>query len=296
MENASLVLGQLGPWTQLNRRHVQLLPFLQTADLGRAAIDAIEEENARPRLAKYGGEGFLLNLKLLAHSEGALESIGTLRLWIDPEFLLSFQGRELPVLDQLRQGLDRDLPMAQLLWSLLKRIAEDWSELVEKWDEECDTLEEQLLRRSSTKAYNSLLRLRSQVLSLRRHLLAQKSALRRLSETCPHWLSTVRYEFQENASMYERLVAELDHLRERAHLLQEERENRQNDRQNRQLYMLTLLSAIFLPLTFATGLLGVNVQGIPFAEKPWAFGGFCLSLLLIFLGQVAYLRWRKWWS
>jgi zinc transporter len=52
------------------------------------------------------------------------------------------------------------------------------------------------------------------------------------------------------------------------------------------LYVLTLISAIFLPLSFVTGLLGVNVGGVPLRETSWAFWILC-----IFLIGLAFAQW-----
>jgi len=60
-------------------------------------------------------------------------------------------------------------------------------------------------------------------------------------------------------------------LAERARLLQEEVASRLAEESNRQLYVLSILSALFLPPTFLTGLCGMNVRGLPFADDPRGF-------------------------
>ncbi|WP_039892839.1 CorA family divalent cation transporter [Methylobacterium mesophilicum] len=60
-------------------------------------------------------------------------------------------------------------------------------------------------------------------------------------------------------------------LAERARLLQEELAARVAEESNRQLYVLSILSALFLPPTFITGLFGMNVKGLPFADDPCGF-------------------------
>ena len=51
---------------------------------------------------------------------------------------------------------------------------------------------------------------------------------------------------------------------------------------NQNTYLFSVIAAIFLPTSFLTGLLGVNVGGIPGTESPIAFGLFCAGLVLIF--------------
>jgi len=60
------------------------------------------------------------------------------------------------------------------------------------------------------------------------------------------------------------------------------------------MYILSIVAAIFLPLSFVTGLLGVNVGGIPGAENPYGF--WEVNLLLLVVGAViwAIFRWRGW--
>ena len=69
-------------------------------------------------------------------------------------------------------------------------------------------------------------------------------------------------------------------------VLQDELRARAVARSDRTNYLLTIIAAIFLPLGFVTGLLGINVGGIPGADAPH---GFWLACLLI--GGVATFQW-----
>ena len=60
------------------------------------------------------------------------------------------------------------------------------------------------------------------------------------------------------------------------------------------MLLLSIIAAIFLPLGFVTGLLGVNVAGIPGAAYPYAFGIVCLVLLGTGAGLFWYFKKIKW--
>ena len=60
------------------------------------------------------------------------------------------------------------------------------------------------------------------------------------------------------------------------------------------MYVLSIISAIFLPLGFLTGLLGVNVGGIPGAENSFSFSIFTISLVFIVAIQLYIFRKKKW--
>jgi zinc transporter len=63
---------------------------------------------------------------------------------------------------------------------------------------------------------------------------------------------------------------------------------------NTRMYVLSVVAAIFLPLGFLTGLLGINVGGIPGAEYPWAFLLFILFLVGIVAVQMLWFKHKKW--
>jgi len=58
--------------------------------------------------------------------------------------------------------------------------------------------------------------------------------------------------------------------------------------------ILTVVAGIFLPLGFVTGLLGINVGGVPLAQDPWGFAWVLGVLVVITAGEVLYFRWRRW--
>ena len=91
-----------------------------------------------------------------------------------------------------------------------------------------------------------------------------------------------------------RHLEDLDAIRERAAVTQEELQSRLAEQQNIRMYVLSIVAAIFLPLGFLTGLLGINVGGIPGSDNPSAFVIFVLILASLLALQVLYFRKKKW--
>jgi zinc transporter len=60
------------------------------------------------------------------------------------------------------------------------------------------------------------------------------------------------------------------------------------------MYVLSIVAAIFLPLGFLTGLLGINVGGMPGSDNPQAFWIFSALLLIAVVMQLLVFRWKKW--
>jgi len=63
---------------------------------------------------------------------------------------------------------------------------------------------------------------------------------------------------------------------------------------NRRSYLLSLIAVLFLPLTFLTGLLGINVAGIPGAEHKDAFWIFTGGLVVFACLQILWFKTKKW--
>ena len=68
----------------------------------------------------------------------------------------------------------------------------------------------------------------------------------------------------------------------------------QNEAINDRMYLLAIISALFLPLGFLTGLFGINVGGLPGVEDPNAFWWFCSGVAVIALGVGVWMRKRRW--
>ncbi|HEV7258267.1 MAG TPA: CorA family divalent cation transporter [Bosea sp. (in: a-proteobacteria)] len=81
-------------------------------------------------------------------------------------------------------------------------------------------------------------------------------------------------------------------VQDRARLLQDEMAARNASQTNRQLYALSLLTALFLPATFITGLFGINVKGLPWVEADLGAGFVALACLGAALLTLLLLRRR----
>jgi len=83
-------------------------------------------------------------------------------------------------------------------------------------------------------------------------------------------------------------------VRERAALLHEQLTDLRTEQLDQRSLLISMVAFIFLPLTFVTGLLGMNVEGIPFAREPWAFWGVVGFCVLIGLGVFAWFVSERW--
>ncbi len=137
--------------------------------------------------------------------------------------------------------------------------------------------------------------LRRQIIELRRYLAPQREALGHLQTSKIAWIQDVdRLRLREVADRLIRYVEELDSVRDSSIVLHEELASRLSEQLNKRMYALSLVATIFMPLSFLTGLLGVNLGGIPGAGSRWGFPVFVGLILGTFVLQMLYLKKMKW--
>ena len=125
-----------------------------------------------------------------------------------------------------------------------------------------------------------LSRNRRQAISLRRFLAPLREVLTRLyTDRTPLFDDMSRSHLREIADRLTRYIEELDSARDRAAITQEELAGRLADEMNKNMYVLSIVAGIFLPLGLLTGLLGINVGGIPGTQSNWAFAIVCIILV-----------------
>jgi len=83
-------------------------------------------------------------------------------------------------------------------------------------------------------------------------------------------------------------------VRERAALAQEELQGLVSEQINERMYVLSLVAAIFLPLGFFTGLMGINVGGMPGVESSDAFWVVVALCVVVMLVLAVVFRYKKW--
>jgi zinc transporter len=119
--------------------------------------------------------------------------------------------------------------------------------------------------------------------------------MNRLYSETVDWLSDEeRMRLRETGDRTTRYVEDLDAIRERAAVTQEELNHRMAEQMNKTMYILSIVTGIFLPLGLLTGLFGINIGGMPGVGNHWAFAIFCAVLAVIACGLIWFFKRKKW--
>lgn len=248
------------------------------------ALLALKAHETRPRGAQFG-EGALVNLRGLGAPEAADgDPLISLRLWAERGLVVTLSYRALGVFDRLveRMLAGEFADPGDLIAATAIEITDALDPEIADLGDALDGIESQVLDEGRTEQRRRVAELRAVAISYRRFLSPQRQAIDRLITMAVQWLEPDdRLHLQEAADRCARMVEELEAVRERAALVHEALTDLRAEHMNRQALVLAVVALIFLPLTFVTGLLGMNVEGIPYAHRPWAFWsvvGFCFAV------------------
>jgi len=269
-----------------------------TLGLKPAVIETLNADETRPRSLTLS-DGLLTVLRGVNTNPGAdPEDMVSIRLWIERDRIVSTRRRRLLSVQDLREQLEQGLgpkTSGEFLAELIGRLADRIGIFVDTIEDSLSSIEEAESEEAAQNRRRSLALVRRQIASVRRFVAPQRDALDRLYRNPGNLLSDTETDsLREEADRVTRYLEDLDLARERAIVLQEELMNELAQLQNTRMYVLSVVAAIFLPLTFVTGLLGMNVGGLPGLDSP---KGFLVALVVMVLTSAAmliYFRFRKW--
>ena len=289
-----------GPlWVHLDRSNPESGRWLrEESGLDALTCEALLAEETRPR-SLSSGDGLVVILRGVNLHPGAdPEDMVSIRMWVEPHRVVTLRHKRVMAVQDVRDSLEegkgpRDA--ADLLVRIAARMIDRMGPVIEELDEAVDDIEEEILTARRQELRAKLADLRRQAIMLRRYIAPQREAMSRLQQEDVEWITPVlRARLREIGDRVIRYVEDLDAARERAAVTHEELVGRLAEEMNRTMFMLAIVAVVFLPLGLLTGLLGINVAGIPFAEHRWAFGAVCAFLVIIAAGEVYLFHRLKW--
>ena len=287
-------------WVHIDRADEQARAYLQNeSGLDPLVSENLLAEETRPRALEIEGN-LLVNLRGVNLNEGAdPDDMVSLRLWLEPQRIVTSRNRPLMAINGMRERMGRGhgpKNTADFLVEVAGRLVDRMSPVIEALDDAEDDLEDQVVTEEHQEIRARLSDLRRQAIGLRRYLAPQREAMARILGEPVDWLDARhKAQFRETSDRLMRYVEDLDALRERAAVIQDEVANRISESMNKNTYILSIVATVVLPLGFITGLLGMNVDGLPYTkDAPWAFAAVTGFLAILVGMQVVIMRRLKW--
>ncbi len=285
-------------WVHLNRTHERSVSYLEeSSGLDPLVVEALLMEDTRPRCAPRSDGTLIILRGVNLNPNSSPEDMVSIRLWVEDDRVISLRQRQVYAVQEIRRaceaGRGPDSP-ADFVCDLALGLSDQISAVIREIEDDVDRLEEDE-EMSHTVLRASLMDVRRTAVPFRRYLSPQRDVFLQLNALKASWLdedSRIRLHAVGDHTM--RQVEDLDAVRERATILAEELNTRLSEQLNRNMYLLSLVAAIFLPLGLITGLFGINVGGIPLADEPLGFAAVSIALLVLVGAEILLFKLLKW--
>lgn len=277
------------------------------ADLGSAfAIHPLTQEDIlstaqRPKWEDYGDYLYIV-LRSLVHSpsKGCTES-EQISMILTSRVLISFQESDPDLFDPIRerlhkgQGRLRKSGCDYLAYSLIDTIVDNYFVILERVGLEIDVIEEATLERPDPKALHRLHELKREVISLRKQLWPLREVIAGLSREGSTLISPTTTLFLRDVGDHTvQIIDTVESYRDLLSGLLDLYLTMVSNKMNEIMKVLTIMSTLFIPLTFLAGVYGMNFKYMP--ELAWKYGYGLLWLLMIAVAvaMIIFIKRKKW--
>ena len=270
-------------------------------DLHPLVLEDIVNTTQRPKIDEYEDYLFIV-LKMLYYDANEEIVIEQVSFVLGKNYVLTFQEAEGDVFGYIRErirhanGRIRGLKSDYLLYALIDAVVDNYFSIIETLGNKIEDLETELFTGHAREDVNiEVQQLKREILKVRRAIFPLREIINRI-EKGEHQLiykRTITYY----RDIYDHLIQvseNIDIYREMIWSLMDMYMTTISNKMNEVMKVLTIMSSIFIPLSFLAGLYGMNFKYIP--ELEYRYGYFVLLgvMFTIFIGLLIYFKRKKW--
>ncbi len=266
---------------------------------------AIEDSMSRgyqsPKVDDFGNYIFIIAHAI--NSGGRLHDLETdeLDFYLADNYLITcHRAPAMPPVENTWRLLSRDERLYEngsdfLCHAILDTLVDDYMPLLDAMDDEIDALEDKVLARPEPDVLDRIITLKHTVMSLRRILNPQREVINRLSrDEFPMIDRQSRIYFRDIYDHLVRIQDLTESMRDIVGGAMDIYLSSNSLRLNEVMKALTIVSTIFLPLSFLAGVFGMNFHYFPILETPWGYYLSWVIFIAIALAMLYFFRKRKW--
>ena len=254
----------------------------------------------RPKAEEY--ESYLfVTLKMLYKIEGSAIDYEQISLVLGNNYLLTFQEKEGDLFDAFRerirldQGRVRKKGADYLLYRLIDITVDNYYNVLDTIGERIEETEMSIRTNSSEVTFAEIQQLKKELIYLHKALYPLRDAIGKLVK------DEVTYIEEDNIKYFTdvydhviHLIDSLDTYRDLTSGLMDIYVNTQDTRLNEVIRLLTIISTIFIPLTFIVGVYGMNFQHFPELEWRNGYYGVWGVMIAIAVSMIGFFKYKKW--
>jgi len=264
-------------------------------------LEDIVDTDQRPKIKDFGNYIFVI-LKMLYYDKNDNEmKVEQVSLILGKNYVISFQEREGDVFSSIRERIRNNIGRIRkagadyLIYALIDAIVDNYFIITEKLGEKIENLEDKVISRPKPANLRVIHKLRRDLIFLRKSVwpLREVISILQRGESSLILESTNIYL----RDVYDHTIQVMDTVETLRDIISGMLDiylSSASIRMNEIMKMLTIIATIFIPLTFITGIYGMNFRNIPEIKWVWGYPVVLLGMLIIGIVMVIYFKRKKW--
>lgn len=264
-------------------------------------IEDIQHTHQRPKVEEYPGYLYVVTQMIKHDIEGNIETEQVSILLGDGWIVTIQEGRPGDVFEPLRERIRQGRPTIRssgpdyLLYSIVDAIVDAYFPVLEIFSNRAEAVEEDVVAQGSSDVRAHLQTLRHDLLTLKRVAWPQRDALAVLERSELRWIKPTTRTFLRDVSDHAtRVIDFVENNRELVASLMDLYIANVAQRTNDVMKILTVVSSIFIPLTFLVGVYGMNFDYMPELRVKWAYPALLGIMFVLAVSFFMVFRRRGW--
>jgi magnesium transporter len=254
----------------------------------------------RPKAEEFDDYLFV-TLKMLYRIDGTEIDYEQISFVLSRNSLITFQEKEGDLFDGFRERIRQDQGRVRkkeadyLMYRLIDIIVDNYYNVLDKVGEIIEEIEDTVYENPTNKTFNKIQKLKKELIFLRKALYPLRDAIGKIIK------GETDFVREENLRYYSdvydhtvHIIDSLDTYKDLTSSLLDIHINAMNTRMNEVMKVLTVISTIFMPLTFIVGIYGMNFDFMPELRWHWGYYGVMGVMGVIVIGMLGFFKYKKW--
>jgi magnesium transporter len=264
-------------------------------------IEDIPSVNQRPKIETMPTSVYIVLREYAFHQKNDKLHSEQVSIILGKNFVLSFQESSDDIFDSIRTRARRTGARIRssgpdyLSYSLLDLLVDKYFVVLERIGDLIEDLEDELIERATSDMLNRIYRIKRDLLSFRRHIWPLREVVLKLQRDTPSLVEEETLVFLRD--LYDHVIRVTDHVetyRESITGMLDIYLSSVSNKMNEVMKVLTVVSAIFIPLTLMASVYGMNFSWMPELDFIYGYPIFLLAMFVLTTILVLYFRRRKW--
>jgi magnesium transporter len=264
-------------------------------------LEDILNTDQRPKFEDFGDYIYVVLRILMCNGNNDGIVSEQVSIILGPNYVISFQERELDVFTALRERLEigkgrmRKSGADYLAYALIDTIVDNYFVVLEKLGERIEELEEQLIAAPTTAVLNAIHKLKRDMIFMRKSIWPLREVVAALERGDSALINEPTRIYLRD--VYDHTIQVIDTMETFRDMLSGMLDiylSSVNYRLNEVMKILTMIATIFIPLSFIVGVYGMNFKYMPELEWRWSYPAVMLLMLIIGLCMLVFFRKKKW--